>query len=201
MLRSACTSAFRVFPDCMCLLLLPCYPKRDKEKPCHNEWMYRLIWVFAGHTDLNVGFVQCWLIYLQVPLSVNWCKWERGSVFPSIWIPFQMGVHLTLKMPRKPASENINSLCHLLNILANLSNLFLHTGKKCGPRSDWSGSTRFAEMTFKITSRCQSRRQLLWFAVEGLMSLKERTGSLSEQIFTFRVGHYDIGVAIHCVQE
>ena len=40
---------------------------------------------------------------------------------------------LTLKMPRKLASENVVCLCHLLNILANFSNLFLHTGKQCGP--------------------------------------------------------------------
>ena len=40
---------------------------------------------------------------------------------------------LTLKMPRKPASENVVYLCCLLNILANFSNLFLHTGKQCGP--------------------------------------------------------------------
>ena len=45
---------------------------------------------------------------------------------------------LTLKAPRKPASENVLCLCHLLNILANFSNLFLHTGKQCGPRSDCS---------------------------------------------------------------
>ena len=38
-------------------------------------------------------------------------------------------------MPRKPASENVLCLCRLLNILANFSNLFLHTGKQCGPRS------------------------------------------------------------------
>ena len=30
-------------------------------------------------------------------------------------------------MPRKPASENVVYLCRLLNILANFSNLFLHT--------------------------------------------------------------------------
>ena len=36
---------------------------------------------------------------------------------------------LTLKMPRKPVSENVVCLCCLLNILANFSNLFLHTGK------------------------------------------------------------------------
>ena len=45
---------------------------------------------------------------------------------------------LTLKTPRKPASENAVCLCRLLNILANFSNLFLHTGKQCGPRSDCS---------------------------------------------------------------
>ena len=32
----------------------------------------------------------------------------------------------------------------------------------------WSGSTLFAKMTFKITNRWQSRRQLLWLAVWGL---------------------------------
>ena len=33
------------------------------ENPCHTGWMYRLIWVFAGHTGLFVGFVVCWLIF------------------------------------------------------------------------------------------------------------------------------------------
>ena len=72
---------------------------------------------------------------------------------------------LTLKAPRKPASENVVCLCCLLNILANFSNVFLHTGKQCGRRSDCSfrssliWSTLFAEMTFKLTGRRQSRRQ------------------------------------------
>ena len=35
---------------------------------------------------------------------------------------------LTLKTPRKPASENVVCLCRLLNILANFSNLFFHIG-------------------------------------------------------------------------
>ena len=74
---------------------------------------------------------------------------------------------LTLKTPRKPASKNVVCLLRLLNILADLSNLFLHTGKQCGPRSGavWSGSILFAKITFKITSRWQGRRQLLWLAV------------------------------------
>ena len=33
-------------------------------------------------------------------------------------------VVLTLKTPRKPASENVICLCRLLNILANFPNLF-----------------------------------------------------------------------------
>ena len=45
---------------------------------------------------------------------------------------------LTLKTARKPISENVVYLCRLLNILANFSNLLLHTGKQCGPRSDCS---------------------------------------------------------------
>ena len=43
----------------MCTLLPPGY----QENPCHIYWgMYRLIWVFAGHTGLIVGFVVRWLI-------------------------------------------------------------------------------------------------------------------------------------------
>ena len=80
---------------------------------------------------------------------------------------------LTLKMPRKPASENVVYLCRLLNIPVNFSNLFLHTGKVWTLSRlllVWSGSTLFAKMTFKIKSRWQSRQQLLWLAVYGLMS-------------------------------
>ena len=43
-----------------------------------------------------------------------------------------------IKAPRKTASENVVCLCRLLNILANFSNIFLLTGKQCGPRSDYS---------------------------------------------------------------
>ena len=39
---------------------------------------------------------------------------------------------------RKPASKNVVCFCHLLNILENFSNLFLHTGKQCGPWPDCS---------------------------------------------------------------
>ena len=48
---------------------------------------------------------------------------ELGKIIPRI-IKY-MYTCLTLKMPRKPASENVVCLCRLLNILANFSNLFL----------------------------------------------------------------------------
>ena len=40
---------------------------------------------------------------------------------------------LTLTMPRKPASENVFYLCHLLNILANFSNYFCIQAKSVDP--------------------------------------------------------------------
>ena len=46
---------------------------------------------------------------------------------------FERRAVLTLKAPRITTSENVVCLCRLLNILADFSNLFLHTGKQCGP--------------------------------------------------------------------
>ena len=51
--------------DRMCLLQPQGYPKRDKREPLPYWVMYRLIWVFDGHTGLIVGFVLRWLIYLK----------------------------------------------------------------------------------------------------------------------------------------
>ena len=53
-------------------------------------------------------------------------------------------------MPRKLASENVVCLCRLLNILANFSNLFLHTGKQCGPRPDCSEESVFFLFVFFV---------------------------------------------------
>ena len=78
-----------------------------------------------------------------------------------------------VKTPRKPAAENVVCICRLLNILANFSNLFFAYRQSVDPDQTapkgtvWSGSTLFAEMTFKFISRWQSRRQLLWLAVQG----------------------------------
>ena len=39
------------------------------KNPCHSGWIYRLIWVFAGHTGLIVGFAVHWLICQLSELS------------------------------------------------------------------------------------------------------------------------------------
>ena len=95
----------------------------------------------------------CYSFYAILYLARNLCSFQQG---------------LTLKMPRKPASENVVCLCRLLNILANFSNLICIQANSVDPDQTapwgavWSGSTLFAKMSFKITSRWQSRRQLLW---------------------------------------
>ena len=82
------------------------------------------------------------LRYLEIPgLSADPICYNAS--FPITRLQWFKAVHespidLTLKLPRKSASENVVCLCRLLNILANFSNLFLHTGKQCGPRSDCS---------------------------------------------------------------
>ena len=53
----------------------PGYPKRDEREPCHTGWMYRLIWVFAGHASLTVDVVVRWLIcFSWVIPCTNWYK-------------------------------------------------------------------------------------------------------------------------------
>ena len=50
--------------------------------PCHTRWMYRLIWVFAGHTGLIVGFIVRWLKFdcgtSWIPLFISW-YWNQYS--------------------------------------------------------------------------------------------------------------------------
>ena len=64
----------------------------------------------------------------QIDLSLRLAHMFEGACSD---VAFKMD--LTLKMPRKPASENGVCLCHLLNILANFSNLFLRIGKHVDP--------------------------------------------------------------------
>ena len=51
-------------------------------------------------------------------------KLESVQSFVQRCVLIPQNVKLTLKAPRKTASENVVCLCRLLNILANFSNLF-----------------------------------------------------------------------------
>ena len=133
-------------------------PSKDSDQPANPCSLIRS--VFAVHMKeprvlysslsaqrklIEFGRHNAYLLYTRKVSSENHCMDSFGSVYLIRgWSTFLFH-KLTLKMPRKPASENVVCLCRLLNILANFSNLFLHTGK--------SGSTLFAKMTFKITSR------------------------------------------------
>ena len=70
-------SLIRVITDLMCLLQPLGYPKRDKREPLPYCLMYRLIWVFAGYTDLIVSFDVCCLIclYGEIKYISMWIFW------------------------------------------------------------------------------------------------------------------------------
>ena len=52
--------------------------------PCPTGWIYRLIWVYAGHTGLIVGFVLHWLKYLgEYPSHPSHLWWEKMTTIQS----------------------------------------------------------------------------------------------------------------------
>ena len=65
-------SLIRIFADRMYLLQPAGYPKRDEREPLHSGWMYRLIWFFAVHIRLIVGFAIYWLILLHCTVLQIW---------------------------------------------------------------------------------------------------------------------------------
>ena len=77
------------------------------------------------------------------------------------WYVVEMGwCVLTLKMPRKSASENVVCFCRLLNILANFFKpIFwiqansVDQDQTAPEGAVWSGSTLFAGITFKVAGR------------------------------------------------
>ena len=81
-----------------------------------------------------------------------------------------LSMTLTLKMPRKTASE-ISSVYVCWIFLLTFQTCFCIQANSMDPDQTaprgavWSGSSLFAKMTFKITSRWQNRRHLLWLAV------------------------------------
>ena len=109
-----------------------------------------ILYIFALHS-LTQCNAKIWISPFDYLVMCLKCAWIANSVDPdqitpsgAVWSGITLfaqmflSVNLTLKMPRKPASENVVCLCCLLNILANFSNLFLHTRKQSGPWSDCS---------------------------------------------------------------
>ena len=76
--KTAQSDLITVFADRKCLLQPQGYRKRNKGDPCHTGWMYWLIWDFAGHTGLIVGFVVRLLKYLRR----RWLKRHVKLYFP-----------------------------------------------------------------------------------------------------------------------
>ena len=96
---------------------------------------------------------QIWLLLKE--------QWSRSTLSA---IPLSI---LTFKMQRKPASENVVCWIFLQTFQTN----FCTWANSVDPDQTapwgavWAGSTFFAKMTSKITSRRQGRRQLLWLSV------------------------------------
>ena len=78
------------------------------EKPRHTGWMYRLIWVFIGHTDLIIGFVMRSLIYLS-----------RGTAFPTRLLLCPVKTEISLSMCRAllwlPSIQSVITKTYLYN--------------------------------------------------------------------------------------
>ena len=81
--------------------------------------------LYAATSDLGL---HC----LQRPICPGAYCYYGISIAFEMFTQFWQCLILTTKAPRKSASEIVVCLYHLLNILADFSNLFLHTGKQCG---------------------------------------------------------------------
>ena len=74
-------SLIRVCTGRMCHLQPPGYPKRDKREAL-PYWVHNLIWVFAGHKGLIVGFVVSYIIREGLNRLHKCLGWLYASLFP-----------------------------------------------------------------------------------------------------------------------
>ena len=88
-----CTHLIRVFADRMCLLQSPSYPKKDKGEPFPYWLMFRLIWVFADHSGLNVGFVVCWL---KAQIMKQSATSEFSETYNKGWLWWKLSVAIKI---------------------------------------------------------------------------------------------------------
>ena len=116
--------------------------EKNKKKSCllilrHGMLTVQLTkyWQYFSYFSKKIGSDISWKLS---PICMKYQSLFSGKIRQNISKYCLPTYLLTLKTPRKTASENVVCLCRLLNILANFSNLFLHTGKQCEPRSDCS---------------------------------------------------------------
>ena len=116
-----------------------------KEKPCHIVWMYRLIWIFAGHTGLIVGFVVRWLIYKSSFWTTTFCcdttkfEPEYSISYEIQWPPSKAKSEISLR-----ASASSRALCGYPRALS----IFKRTSKTLISlciRAGWSDSSLGAD--------------------------------------------------------
>ena len=97
------------------------------ENPCHTEWMYRLISVFAGHTGLIVGFVVCWLISRQgincPSHNMRKCTFGHGHPYSKTCVR-QPPLKLTLVVDVE-RWLSYKGTCHVI-LLAKLHDMYLY---------------------------------------------------------------------------
>ena len=95
-------------------------------------WSQLGVPIFGVNTIYNCWYIsepnRMKFVFLMTVRNKSWSDCAAKSMCYSHIYP-KYSDTLTLKTPRKTASENVICLCCLLNILANFSNLFLHTGK------------------------------------------------------------------------
>ena len=113
-LRSACASAQS---DQSSLIACTFYnlhaiQRRINENPCHIVLMYKLIWVFACHSSLIVGFAMCWLKYKLAIMRVT--MWHLHPTMTLILMMMMM-----MMMMMSSGLDVSTHECHLLqnNIL------------------------------------------------------------------------------------
>ena len=106
------------------------WPSRGiNENPCHTWWMYRLIWVFAGHTGLTVNFVVPWIIQFQGEMSNNMEKIELQHMHSN-----RYGTFFIRKMLISYFSTKTYVVGLAEALLISTHNMFLWRNKKilCG---------------------------------------------------------------------
>ena len=123
-------------------------------------------WLFCCFCFVVSSPELLWSLVVRRRPSIHTTSPLKPNVLQTMW-----NLLLTHKAPRKTASENVVCLssaeysCKLHKAIFCILANSVDPDQTAPKGAVWSGFTLFAEMTFKITSRKQSRWQLLWLAL------------------------------------